>query len=485
MCRAPRTAARQSRFPNLTVSPFRKYMALPCVAKRSAWRVHKRLGCSQIRFPGGFPVSWQAWRIMQIGVYGSGYLGTVVSACLADFGTPVTCCHPDSSRMVEMAQGNVPFFEKNLTEVIKRNVRSGRLAYSTDMESFARKAQVIFLAEDTSQHLADLAIRIARLAPKPPILAIMTPVPVGTATSVEKRLSEASLKATIVSQPVFVTAGCAVEDFNWPDRIILGTSSNDAVLALKQILHPLVMRGVPVIVTNHETAELVRESATAFVAAKISFINELAGLCERVNGDAVHLSLALGLDKKIGPRCLQAGAAMGGLFAQSAMDSLARLAQQNNVDLRILSAVREVNLTMADGLAEKISACLKSLQNKDVGILGLAFKPNTNSVAGSASIKLAQTLVSRGARVRAYDPVAIPDAKLELNGTVHYCETPYAVAEGAEVLVVGTGWPEVRGLDFAKIKNLLRRPLIVDTKNILDSVRLRAMGFEYVGMGRV
>ena len=263
---------------------------------------------------------------MQTGVYGSGYLGTVVSACLADFGTPVTCCHPDSTRMVEMAQGNVPFFEKNLTEVIKRNVRSGRLAYSTDMESFARKAQVIFLAEDTPQHLADLAVRIARLAPKPPILTIMTPVPVGTATSVEKRLKDAGLKATIVSQPVFLTPGCAVEDFNWPDRIILGTSVNDAVLALKQILHPLVMRGVPVIVTNHETAELVRESATAFVATKISFINELSSLCEKVNADAVSLAMALGLDKKIAPRCLQPGAGMGGIFAESDMESLAELA---------------------------------------------------------------------------------------------------------------------------------------------------------------
>ena len=421
---------------------------------------------------------------MQIGVYGAGYLGTVISACMADFGTPVTCCHPDSSRMVEMAQGKVPFHEKNLSEVIRRNVRSGRLAYSTDVESFARRSAVIFLAEDTPQHLNDLVLRISKAASKPPVLVIVTPVSVGTGTSLEKKLAQAGLKAVIVSQPVFFTAGCAVEDFNWPDRIVLGTSSNEAVQAIKQIFHPLVMRGVPVIVTNHETAELVRESATAFVAAKISFINELAGLCERVNGDAVHLSLALGLDKKIGPRCLQAGAAMGGLFAQSDMDSLARLAEQNNTELKILSAAREVNLSMADGLAEKISAALKTLQNKDVGILGLAFKPNTNSVAGSAALKLAQSLVSRGARVRAYDPVAIPDAKLELNGTVHYCESAYAAAEGVEALVVGTGWPEFRSLDFPRIKNLLRRPLIVDTKNILDSVRLRAMGFEYVGMGR-
>lgn len=422
---------------------------------------------------------------MQIGVYGAGYLGTVISACLADFGTPVTCCHPDSSRMVEMAQGKVPFHEKNLSEVIKRNVRSGRLTYSTDVESFARKSGVIFLAEDTLDQLADLAVRISRAATKPPILSIVTPVPVGTGTALEQKVNEAGAKVIIVSQPMFFTAGCAVEDFNWPDRIILGTTSNEAVLAIKQIFHPLVMRGVPVIVTNHATAELVRESATAFVAAKISFINELAGLCEKVNADAVHLSLALGLDKKIGPRCLQAGAGMGGLFAQSDMDALSRLAKSNGVDLKILNAAREVNHSLADGLAEKISACLKSLQNKDVGILGLAFKPNTNSVAGSSSIQLAQGLVARGARVRAYDPVAMADAKLELNGTVHYCESPYAVAEGAEALIVGTGWPEFRALDFGKIKTLLRRPLIVDTKNILDSVRLRAMGFEYVGVGRV
>src|SRR5579864_9225533 len=421
---------------------------------------------------------------MQIGVYGAGYLGTVVSACLADFGTPVICCHPDSSQMVAMAQGNVPFHEKNLTEVIKRNVRSGRLAYSTDIESFARRAQVIFLAEDSPQHLSDLAIRITRAAPKPPILSIVTPVAVGTASAIEKSISAAGLRATIVSQPMFFTSGCAIEDFNWPDRIILGTSSSDAVLALKQIFHSLVMRGVPVIVTNHETAELVRESATAFVATKISFINELASLCERVNADAVNLSLALGLDKKIAPRCLQPGAGMGGLFAESDMDSLVDLARANGVSLKILSAAREVNQLLAERLVDKISGVVNSVQNKDVGILGLAFKPNTNSVAGSSSLRLAQALIAKGARVRAYDPVAIPEAQLLLNGTVKYCETAYAAAEGVDAMVVGTGWPEFRALDFDRIKHLLKKPVIVDTKNLLDSVRLRALGFEYVGVGR-
>jgi UDPglucose 6-dehydrogenase len=386
--------------------------------------------------------------------------------------------------MVEMAQGNVPFFEKNLTEVIRRNVRCGRLVYSTDIDSFARKAHFIFLAEDNSDTLADLAICIARAATKPPILAIVTPVSVGTARSIEKRLQDAGTRATVVSHPMFFTPGCAVEDFNWPDRIILGTNSNDAVHMVKQIFHPLVMRGVPVIVSNHETAELVREAATAFVATKISFINEVATLCERVGADAVNLALALGLDKKIAPRCLQPGAGMGGMFAESDMESLAELARTNGVPLKILGAAREVNHAQADNLVDKIAAVMKSVHNKQVGILGLAFKPNTNSVSGSSSLRLAQSLVARGAKVRAYDPVAIPEARLELNGTVHYCDSPYAAAEGVDVLVVGTGWPEFRGLDFDRIKHLLKTPVIVDTKNLLDSTRLRSMGFQYVGVGR-
>jgi UDPglucose 6-dehydrogenase len=386
--------------------------------------------------------------------------------------------------MVEMAQGNIPFFEKNLKEIIRRNVRAGRLNYSTDIESFARKSQVIFLAEDKADSLNDVAMRIARLAPKPPILTIVTPAPVGTANALEKSLKDAGLHATIVSQPMFFTDGCAVEDFNWPDRLILGSTSSDAVQMLKQIFHPLVMRGVPVIVTNQSTAELVREAATAFVATKISFINEVAALCERVNADAVNLALALGLDKKIAPRCLQPGAGMGGVFAESDMDSLAALAQAHGVPLKVLSAARDVNHCLADRLVDKIALALNSVENKEVGILGLAFKPNTNSVAGSSSVRLAETLVSKGAHVRAYDPVAIPEARTRLNGTVRYCDSAYAAAEGSDALVVGTGWPEFRALDFDRIKNLVKKPIIVDTKNLLDSVRLRALGFEYVGVGR-
>ena len=421
---------------------------------------------------------------MHIGVYGSGYLATVISACLADFGTPVCCCHSDGTHILEVSKGDIPFYEKNLQEVIRRNVRSGRLTYSAEPQDLARKAQVIFLAEDSPVRLEEIVLQLAGAAGRLQVLSIVTPVKVGSTTALENKLKAAGRHSQLVCQPMFFTNGCAVEDFNWPDRIILGTPSSEAVSAIKQIFHPLVMRGVPVLVTNYETAELAREATTAFVATKISFINEIASLCEHVHADAVTLSLALGLDKKIAPRCLQPGAGMGGIFAESDMDSLTGLAVDNRVDLKILNAAREVNRNLAEQLLQKVAGAIETVQNKDVGILGLAFKPHTNSVAGSASVHLAQSLLANGARVRAYDPVAMPDARLQLNGTVKYCESAYGVAEGVDALVVATGWPEFRTLDFSKIRHLVKRPIIIDTKNLLDCSRLRAMGFQILGVGR-
>jgi UDPglucose 6-dehydrogenase len=419
---------------------------------------------------------------MYIAVYGSGYLATIVSACLADFGTPVTCFDSDSDRILELAQGNIPFYEKNLKEVIRRNIRAGRLIYSTDIEAQAARAKVIFLAEDNSRYVEDTALKIAGLASADATLVLCTPVPVGTASRIEQNLK--SKEQAIVSHPLFLTDGCGVEDFNWPDRILLGTQSNNAVAALKSIYRPLVMRGVPVIVTTHETAELVREASTAFVATKISFINELASLCEHVKADAVDLALALGLDKRIAPRCLQPGVGFGGAFVEAEMESLAQLASGNGVSLKVLAAARDVNRNYSDRILGKITSAMDSLQGKEVGLLGLAFKPNTNSVAGSSSVALARSLTAKGARVRAYDPVAIPDAQVELTNTVRFCDNPYAAAEGSDALVVGTGWPEFRALDFEKLKRVLKRPMIIDTKNLLDSERLRGMGFQYLGVGR-
>lgn len=421
---------------------------------------------------------------MNVGIYGSGSLATVISACLADFGVPVTCVDEDQSRIQAMAQGAAPFFEKNLQDIMRRNIRAGRLVYSTDLTALSRKKAVIFMAQDVPHYLEETALRIARLCGEDTLIVIATPVPVGTAGRIERKVNEQGLRVTVLSQPMFLTAGCAVEDFHWPDRILLGSTNGEGVSVMKQLYRSLVMRGVPVIVTNHATAELVREASTAFMATKISFINEIATLCEHVDADAVDLALALGLDKRVSPRCLQPGAALGGAFVESEMDSLARLAQTKGVSLKVLNAARVVNSNLCERIVEKISSTLHSLSGKQVGLLGLAFKPNTSSVAASSSLILAKRLVQGGAQIRAYDPVAMADAKLEFDMGVNYCETPYIAAEGSDALVVGTGWPEFRALDFHRIKRSLKQPVIVDTKNMLDPVRIRAMGFEYVGMGR-
>jgi UDPglucose 6-dehydrogenase len=420
---------------------------------------------------------------MQIGVYGCGYLGTVVAACLADFGVPVTAYGSDSVNTTLLASGILPFHEKNLSDIVRRGVRSGRLMYSTHLQSMVQRAEIIYLAEDANRDMEAISMEIATYCDHGQILVLVTPVPVGTAHRIEERLKASGKNITVVSHPLFLSEGCAVEDFNWPDRIVLGTTSNNAVTALKALYRPLVMRGVPVIVTSHQTAELVREASTAFLATKVSFINELSSLCERINADAVDLSLALGLDKRIAPRSLQPGS-LGGSFTESDMDSLANLAAGSGVSLKILSAAREVNQEFCGRIMRKINSAMGSVEGKQVGLLGLAFKPNTNSVVSSGSIRLARSLMESGAHVKAYDPIAMPDAQQELSGNVRYCDSAYSVAEGADALVLGTGWPEFRTLDFDRIRRIIRNPVVVDTKNLLDGPRMKALGFEYLGVGR-
>jgi UDPglucose 6-dehydrogenase len=420
---------------------------------------------------------------MQIGVYGCGYLGTVVAACLADFGVPVTAYGSDAVNTTLLASGILPFHEKNLSDIVRRGVRSGRLMYSTHLQSMVQRAEIIYLAEDANRDMEAISMEIANYCDRAQILVLVTPVPVGTAHRIEERLKASGRQITVVSHPLFLSEGCAVEDFNWPDRIVLGTDSNAAVTSLKSLYRPLVMRGVPVIVTTHHTAELVRAASTAFLATKVSFINELSSLCERINADAVDLSLALGLDKRIAPRSLQPGS-MGGSFTESDMDSLANLAADSGVSLKILTAAREVNQEFCGRIMKKISSAMGTLDGKQVGLLGLAFKPNTNSVVSSGSIRLARSLMESGAHVKAYDPIAMPDAQQELTGNVRYCDSAYSVAEGADALVLGTGWPEFRTLDFDRIKRIIRNPVVVDTKNLLDGPRMKALGFEYIGVGR-
>lgn len=422
---------------------------------------------------------------MHITVYGAGYLGTVVSACLADFGTPIVCCDADQDKVMTLAQGRIPFYEKNLEEIIRRNVRAGRLAYSTEIESQIARAQVIYLAQDEPDELEACAMRLGRVAQPKSIFLLCTPSPVGTATRVDRQLKALGRDIAVVSHPLTLTEGCAVEDFNWPDRLIFGTEEPWTVATMKIIYRSLVMRGIPVILTNRETAELVREAATAFIATKISFINEMASLCEHVNADALDLSMALGLDKRIAPRCLQPGVGMGGRFVETDIASLSALAERNGVHMQMLEAARTVSRQYAERTMRKLASVMPTLQDKRVGLLGLAVKPHTSSVVNSASLALARQLAGNGAEVRAYDPFAMSQAERELSSkTISFCDSAYGAAVGVDALILATGWPEFRSLDFERMKHLLRRPLIIDTKNMLDPERLRMMGFEYLGIGR-
>jgi UDPglucose 6-dehydrogenase len=308
---------------------------------------------------------------------------------------------------------------------------------------------------------------------------------VGTANRVALKLCSLGYEIAVVAHPLSLTEGCAVEDFNWPDRLLFGTNQPEIIATMKIIYRSLVMRGTPVILTNSETAELVREAATAFIATKISFINEMATLCEQVNADALDLSLALGLDKRIAPRCLQPGVGIGGSFVGSDLASLSALAQRKGVRMQMLEAAQAVSHQYAERTVGKLTAVMPSLQDKRVGLLGLAVKPHTSSVIGSASMALARQLAGSGADVRAYDPFAMLHAERELDNVISFCDSAYGAAEGVDALIFATGWPEFRALDFARMKTLVRRPLIVDTKNMLDCGRLRLMGFEYLGTGRV
>jgi UDPglucose 6-dehydrogenase len=403
---------------------------------------------------------------------------------MADLGTPVTCFDPAGEQIRSLADGSVPFYEKNLEEIIRRNVRAGRLRYSTEMESQASRSQILFVAPDSPQGIEDTMVRLASVVPADVPVVLCSPVSVGTASRVEKIFFQRGMVHPIVSYPLFLTHGCAVEDFNWPDRILLGTRSPEAVAMLKTLFRPLIMRGVPVIVTNYETAELVREAATAFVATKVSFINELAALCEHVHADARDLALALGLDKRIAPRCLSPGVGLGGNFVESDMESLAELATVNNVSLKILAAARDVRQQHTALMVNKIASVVQPIKDKRIGLLGLAFKPNTSSVEGSASIALARELSEQGATISAYDPFATAEAQRTCRRGMRYFGSAYEAVEGTDAVVIGTGWPEFRSLDFVRLKRLVKRPLIVDTKNLLDSDRLRNLGFEYMGIGR-
>jgi len=434
--------------------------------------------------------------MQKICMIGTGYVGLVSGACLADFGNGVTCVDLDEEKIEFLRQGKMPFYEFALGEVVSRNVREGRLRFTSDLPKAIRDSRVVFIAVGTPQSdsgEADLsqvwaaARTIARNLNGYKLIVQKSTVPVGTGEKVWKIIDAKRPKGIpfdVASNPEFLREGSAVEDFMRPDRVVIGTWSPKAEQVLAEIYRPLYLLEAPMVRTNVQTAELIKYASNAFLATKISFINEVANLCEEVGGDVKVVARGMGLDKRIGPKFLHAGPGYGGSCFPKDTLALAALSREAGSPCRIVEATIEVNQKQRERMLEKIIEVVGSVRGKQVGILGLAFKPQTDDVRESVALDLIRWLRRRGASVRAFDPVAMERAAKDLRSGVRFCENAYEVAKGAQVLVIATEWNEFRMLDMKKIRRIMKVPILVDCRNIYEPAKMISLGFRYVSVGR-
>lgn len=436
---------------------------------------------------------------MRLAVIGTGYVGLVTGACFAEFGNEVVCVDLDRDKIMGLRRGQIPFFEPGLEEVVLRNLRSGRLSFSTDTPEAVTRSSVIFLAVQTPSRpdgLTDLSFveQVARTIGSClngyKVLVTKSTVPVKTAEELRKRVEEARSAAgldqvdfSVASNPEFLREGSAVEDFMRPDRIVVGTDDDAAAAILRELYAPLSLTRVPFVQTSIETAELIKYASNAFLATKITFINEIANLCEQVGADVHDVSRAMGLDGRIGPKFLHPGAGYGGSCFPKDTESLVAFSREFGVEQRIVAAVCEANRAQRERAVEKIAGMTDGLEGRTIGVLGLSYKPNTDDVRESPSIHVIRGLQQGGARIRCFDPQALENARTELSD-VHFCRDAYEVAENASALVLATEWNEFRALDLGRIKKLLAEPVIVDLRNIYEPSEMARLGFRYVGVGR-
>src|SRR5579862_121585 len=432
---------------------------------------------------------------MRVAMIGAGYVGLVSGACFADFGHQVTCIDKDVSRIAALKDGEIPIFEPGLAEMVEANVRQGRLEF-TDEASGVAKADVIFIAVGTPSRRGDgyadlsfayAAIReIAAHLTTTAVVVTKSTVPVGTGDEIERILREMRPDAElpVVSNPEFLREGAAIQDFKHPDRIVIGTDDPRARTVLAEIYRPLYLNAAPMFYVNRRTAELIKYASNAFLATKITFINEIADLCEQVGADVNEVARGMGLDNRIGGKFLHAGPGFGGSCFPKDTSALLKTAQDYGVALRIVEAVSVVNDQRKRAMARKVVAALDgSVRGKTVAVLGLAFKPNTDDTRDSPAIPLITALHDLGATVRAYDPAGMEQAKPALPA-VHYCGSAYVAAEGANALVIATEWEQFRALDLAQLKRVMAQPVIVDLRNIYRADEMKRAAFRYVAVGR-
>jgi UDPglucose 6-dehydrogenase len=432
---------------------------------------------------------------MNICVVGVGYVGLVTGSCFAEFGNTVVCVDNDEKKIEALQQGIIPIYEPSLEEMVKRCQSAGRLHFTTDVADAVEKSLVVFIAVGTPsgsggsanlEYVYQVAETIGKLMKGYKVIATKSTVPVGTGKEIKEiihRNQAQEIAFDVVSNPEFLREGSAIEDFMRPNRVVIGSESEQANAIMKDLYSPLYLIETPVVITNVETAEMIKYASNAFLATKISFINEMANICDLVGADVHQVAKGMGLDKRIGPKFLHPGPGYGGSCFPKDTRAIAKLAESLGYHFRIVETVIEVNEHQHERMVEKMESTLGPLKGKRLGVLGLTFKPNTDDIRESPAIKIVKGLVEKGASVVAFDPAGMEAAKKVLSEVV-FAKDMYDVAEDADALVLTTEWNEFRFLDWDRVKALLRSPTVVDLRNIYDPVRMRARGFDYLCVGR-
>ena len=432
---------------------------------------------------------------MQIAVIGTGYVGLVTGACFAEYGVDVTCVDVDAGKIEKLNNGIIPIYEPGLDQIVEKNSKAGRLRFTTDIKTAVEGALVVFLAVGTPpkpdgspdmSYYQQAAKDVAEAMNGYKVLVTKSTVPIGTGKWLREFVGENQTTKTnfgVASNPEFLREGAAIDDFMRPDRVVIGSNEEDAIAIMKDLYRPLYLIETPIVITSLEAAELIKYAANAFLATKITFINEVANLCDAIGCDVHDVARGMGMDNRIGRKFLHPGPGYGGSCFPKDTRALTTVADQFGVETRIVDAVIEANERQRDAMIPKIEKMVGDLKGKKIGVLGLSFKPETDDMRESPAIDIVHAIVKRGGTVCAYDPVAMDEAKHYLNG-IEYATDEYDALVDADALVIITEWNQFRALDMERVKSLLKTPKIIDLRNIYEPEDMRQHGFEYVGVGR-
>lgn len=433
---------------------------------------------------------------MNISIIGVGYVGLVTGACFAEFGLNVTCCDKDKEKIESLKRGEIPIYEPGLEELVKKNSTEGRLHFTTDIAECVKGSLVVFIAVGTPSKddgSADLTFieEVARVIAKSmdgyKVIVTKSTVPVGTGKLISEIIEKNQVEKgcfDVVSNPEFLREGSALEDFMRPNRVILGASSPQAIAILRDLYKPLFLIEAPFVITNVETAEIIKYASNAFLATKVSFINEMANLCEKVGADVHVVAKGMGLDHRIGPKFLHPGPGFGGSCFPKDTLALAQLSKENDYRFELVETTIKVNKRQKILMLEKIRNGVKNVKDKKIAVWGLTFKPNTDDMRDAPSIDIINGLVKDGALIKVYDPAGIKEAKKFLKNSIEYCNDMYKALTDCDALVIITEWNQFRNPDFEKVKRFLKAPLIIDLRNVYDPGKMKTLGFQYICVGR-